>query len=296
MVRKEILIMLVLLCAATFGGCRYKIKYNLNQTETARARSTQPHNIAVCVFNDKRDDTEKEKDVRKAEGEKDAGDYTYDKDFYGEVAYSVTEMTARHLGYAKAFQQVTQLPYRSSAVNVLLLDSLRRAGVDALLTGNVTHFYGYYNHKTGSETLALAGGALVPALLVAIMTTKTEEHEIYTPFGDGATYEEVKTNYLAISLAATIGGTLGSYLESTSQRRIAWHTQLDLALLSTTTGDTLWSGIVENRFDDQSKRPGANTANRKQEVAVASLKETVNQLVQDLALVELAVNEKNLVR
>ncbi|MFZ5979878.1 MAG: hypothetical protein ACOYVF_04540, partial [Candidatus Zixiibacteriota bacterium] len=274
MVRKEYFFALLLIGVLLFGGCRYRIKYNLSRTETERARTTQPCKIAVCIFNDKRDDIEKQKDTRKEAGDKDAGDYTYDKDFEGEVAFSITDMTAQHLGYAHTFQEVTLLPYRSSAVNVLLLDSLRREGIDAVLTGDVRHFFGYYNHKTGSETFAMVGGSLVPAVLVAFLTTTTEKHDIYMPFGGGGTYEETKVNYVAITAAAFGGGMIGTLLESSSNRRIAWHTRLDLALVSTVTGENLWEGPVENTFDDQSKKPGLNTSKRKQEVAVASLKET----------------------
>jgi len=273
--KKRSLVLAILSCLL-INGCGYSIKYNLSETTATRSEKPAPLKVAAVLFDDARDDIEREKDARKDKNEKDTGDYTYDKNFRGDVAQGITGMVVDHLRYSQCFDSIILLDYTSSAVNAILLDSLANAGVDALLTGEIEHFYGFYDRKPGKEVLLAGGLALAFALPTAFATTKTETKA----YG----FKEVKTNMLAVDFAASIGAMLGTYLESTGKRRISWRTMLSLQLVSTSTGKTIWKGTVDvNQDEDNKSMPGINTNTRKQQVAVESLREAVNQLVRKLA-------------
>ncbi len=273
--KKRSLVLVILSCLL-INGCGYSIRYNLSGTTATRSEKPASLNVVTVLFDDARDDIEREKDARKDKNEKDTGDYTYDKNFRGNVAHGITTMVVDHLRYAQCFKSISLLDYTNNAVNPVLLDSLASAGVDALLTGEIEHFYGYYDRKPGKEILLGTGLALAFGIPVAIATTTTETKA----YG----FKEVKTNPIAIGLAVSAGSMLGTYLESTGKRRIAWRTMLSLQLISTTTRETLWRGTVDVKQDENNKSmPGINSNKRKQQVAVESLREAVNQLVKKLA-------------
>jgi hypothetical protein len=195
-------------------------------------------------------------------------------------------MMAAHLTYAGTFEEVRFLD-GASAATPAVLDSLEQQGVDAVLTGKVERFYGYYDQRPGKQVLAQVGLALAVALPVAILTTSTETKTISGPFGPIGETTEVKTSPLAIGLAAVVGASIGSLIESSSSRRVAGHTRLSLELIETATGQTLWAGITDVQNDEKKSMPGVKTNTRKQEVAVTSLKTAMNDLVTQLAQADL---------
>jgi len=256
-------------------GCHYNLKYSLSDRTIMQSQNQKPLNVAVLILEDTRDDVEREKSVRKATGDADIGDYTYDSEFGNKVSEDISKMLVKHLEFSHAFEKITLGYEESSSLNQQLLDSLAGDRVDAVLTGKIRHFYGYYNQNTGKQVLFGGGLALAFGIPVGIMTSSTETKA----YG----IKEVKTNPIAISLATSTGFMLGSWLESKGQRKIEWNTMLDLELVSTSTGETVWTGTAEASADEMKAMPGLNTEKRKQEVAVNSLRLAVNDLVTNLS-------------
>ncbi|MBD3401556.1 hypothetical protein GF420_01570 [candidate division GN15 bacterium] len=279
----------VVACIGCGGG--YKLQYELSEKTAAKSAKQLPLSVAVVQFEDDRDYTEREKDSREAAGISDAGDYTRDKDFRGQVASEITDMVTKHLRYSGVFEHVTLTAYERSAVNPIFLDSLARSGVDAVLYGRISHFSGYYDHKTGRYVLFVGGTSLAAATVTALLTTKTEKSTVRMPFSS-AQFEEVKVNTTAITAATTLGSIVGAWLESVGKRDVGWHTQLSLELVSTRTGSTLWTATGETTDRKNMAIPGVNTASRKQQVAVQSLRVTVNDLIRELSDAEITVTEQ----
>nr|MBN2277267.1 hypothetical protein [candidate division Zixibacteria bacterium] len=276
-------VFLVITLVVTFlAGCHYNLKYPLTDRTIMQAASQKPLNVAVLILEDNRNDIEKVVSARKEAGGTDVGDYTYDRDFGNRVAEDISKMLVKHLEYSHAFDKITLGDKESSRLEQGMLDSLAAEHIDVVLTGEIGHFYGYYNQSFGRQMLFGGGLALGLGIPVAIMTTKTETKA----YG----FEEVKTNPLAISLATSTGLLLGSWIESTGKRKIEWHTQLDLQLINTMTGEVVWQGKAEVYEDDIKAMPGLNTATRKQEVAVNSLRMAINDLVVNLSKAEIIRN------
>ncbi len=258
------MLMVVIFAVPFFGGCGYAIRYNLNQREIVKSSSPAPLKVQVATFSDKRDGVEREKSARKAKGVPDAGDYTYDKEFRGKVAEEMTKMLVNHLNYSNVFSsQATPAAFSSAQLSDALLDSLARKGFDAVLTGELANFYGYYDQNLGRALAYMLPLGVASGLLLNFSTTSGNTQTTFYWYGPGL--------------------VLGSYLESLHPRRIAKHVQFSARLISTKTHQPLW----ENRFDvaETAKRsmPGISTEQRKYQVAVWSLREAVNQMVESLA-------------
>ena len=119
------------------NGCGYSIKYNLNNQEIAQADTRIPLQVKVALFSDNRDITERNKAARKANGYRDVNDYTYDKEFHGNLSESISEMVASHLRYAGVITEVDVLKLDSEQISKTGLDSLRRSGADAVMVGKI---------------------------------------------------------------------------------------------------------------------------------------------------------------
>jgi len=275
---------LLFVCFLIFGGCAYKINYSLRPSEIIKAQETIPIKVAVAKLDDQRNDIEREKSAREADGAEDAGDYTYDKEFKGIVAEDISHMLVSHLEYSACFREVIAINRQSSDLNQLVIDSLKKEGVDAVLVGNLENFYGYYDRNQGKEILIQGGLALAFGTLVAIMTTTKETSD----FGWAGKMTETKINPVAISLGTSGGMMLGSYLESLRKRDTECHTRIAVKLLSTSTGEIIWEGIGDASQFEHRSMPGLKNAKRKHELAVRSLKDAINDIAVKISDAELA--------
>jgi hypothetical protein len=239
--------------------------------------------VAVVVFEDARDNIEKDRKVRESEGVPDFKDYTSDKDFGGNVAYDISRMIAEHLEYSGSFKEVTFVDRSSNEITPDLLDSFSNNAYDAVLAGKIKNFFGYYDQRPSSSALAQFGMGLAFGIPVAILTTRVETSEISGPFGTVGEMKEIKINPIAIGLATSAGMMLGSYMESKSERKIERRTQLELRLIDTEAGNIIWRDKVDVDIDEESSYPGINTSKRKQQVAVESLKSAVNEIVRSIS-------------
>ena len=123
---------------------RHNIKYKLDTDHIVVPEAKIPLKALVSIFSDKRDLIERQKLERKKQGFADIGDYTYDKNFSGEVDKGISKQIATHLSYAKIFSQVDLGSFRSEEITPAVLGKLAQDGIDAVLLGQINHFYGYF--------------------------------------------------------------------------------------------------------------------------------------------------------
>ncbi len=254
----------VLVLAALFlGGCGYAIKYNLNEKDIFLSESTKPLKVQFATFSDMRDVVEREKSARKQEGYTDLGDYTYDKEFRGDVAEEITKMSIKHLNYSKVFSyEITPASFGTEQPSAEVLDSLGEMGIDAVITGEINHFYGYYDQSLGRQLLYGLPLAVASGLLLTWTTTSGNYQTTYYWYGPGL--------------------VLGGYLESLHERIIRKHVQMRAILISTTTHQPFWEDSFEISSTEKRSMPGLSTSERKFQVTVWSLREAVNQMVKSI--------------
>jgi hypothetical protein len=250
------------------GGCGYPIMYNLTKKDIVLSDSTKPLKVQVATFSDTRDSVERELFARqKEEGysflhivfvQTDLHNYTYDTQFRGDVAEGITKMLIKHLNYSKVFASETMpASFTTAQLSAELLDSLSEAGVDAIMTGEIGHFYGYYEDTYGRELLySLLLGVPIGLFLID--------------------YQPIYYTWLSISVV------LGELLESLHKRSIKQHVKIKAKLISTTTHQPLWEDSFDISSDEQKSMPGFPTTNRRFQVAVWSLRDAVNQMVKSL--------------
>lgn len=272
-----------ILALSMLNACTYPINYRLNRQTISSSNSQIPLKVQVASFSDARDTIERNRDARKSKGGQDVNDYTYDKRFSGVVDRSISQMMVKHLAYSGTFASVQLSSYNSDQINDAALDELAQNGVDAVMTGSIENFYGYYDHHPGAQMALSLGLGLGLGLAVGFATVEEEEHNL----GFGATYKETKMNPIAVSLATSFGTGLGSYLESTAQRKIERHVRLSAKLIDTRTRSKLWEDTFEIKQFDVKSMPGFNTDLRQFELAVGALREATNAMVGSLAKVSL---------
>lgn len=277
----------MLATAFLLGGCGYPIKYRLNDTGIVRAKQALPLRVQIATFADRREPHEHDKKARKAEGYNDVNDFSYDKGFHGNEAEEITKMLAAHLTHSRVFASAQRGTFSSEGVSDSLLAALAQAGVEAVLTGEIENFYGYYDQNPGRQFLYAFGLGLALGLPVYLATGPQEE----TTRVGNVIITETTYNTIPGSIATSIGVSLGYYLESTHKRNIERHTKLTARLLNTSTRATLWQDTFEIHEKELKAMPGLNTENRKYEVAVAALREAVNKIVESLETAELRAGE-----
>lgn len=254
----------LILAVIFLNGCGYSIKYNLDRKDIIIPESTIPLKVQVVTFSDNRGKVEKEKSARKAKGESDIADYTYDKEFQGVVAYEITKMLVKHLNYSKLFSpQVELASFGYDQISEEKLDYLQKAGFDAVLTGRISHFYGYYDRNIGKQLVYSLPLAIASGLLLSWTTTSGNYEITYYWYGPGL--------------------ALGYYLESLHKRRIEHRTTLIVKLISTTTHQPFWQKNFDVFITGLRSMPGISTERRKYEVSVSSLREAVNNMIMSLA-------------
>jgi hypothetical protein len=270
------------------SACTYPIKYRLNDRDIVKETAPKPLKVQVAIFSDKREAVEKEKSERKKSGGADVGDYTYDKEFRGPVDQALSEMLVKHLQYAGVFAEVALSRYRADQISAAVLDSLSRQGIDAVMTGEIKNFYGYYDNNSGRQFLYGFGLGMAIGLPLYLAGTSQESTTFGGPF-DRTEITTTKTNPIPGAIGSSVGLNLGFYLESLHKRNIERHTQFYARLISTSTQQVLWEDALEVQQKDFRAMPGINTATRKYEVAVASLRDAVNQMVRKLGEAQLSV-------
>jgi len=251
-------------------NCGYALKYKLNDKKIYKSSFTIPLKIQVATFSDNRDAIEKNNSARKAQGFPNAGDYTNDKNFKGNVAESVSKMLTEHLAYSGIFTEVTSSPHRSEQINNNILNQIRNDGYDAVLVGDIQHFSGFYDHRVGRQIFYALGLGLGIGIPVGFATISQDD------LLRGQ-------NSIEGQIATGVGVSLGFYLESLHKRDIEKHTTLDVRLVSTSTYDEIWSDSFEIHQKEHTSMPGLNSSYRQMELAVTSLRETVNEMVRSLS-------------
>lgn len=251
----------IMLC---FAGCGYQIRYTLNDEETPKVRNAIPMSVQLIPFNDIRDPIERDKEARDRTGQSDLSDYTYDSEFRGDVAPEITTMIFEHLNYSWLFSRpVRPVHPQHTAVSQASLEQLSRQGVEGVLTGEIEHFYGYYDQNLGRKLLyAVPLGVASGLLLNAGVSTEEGNYQVYW-YGPGL--------------------VVGYYLESLHDRHIEYRTLLHAQLISTSTQQVIWEKDCEVAYSGVRDMPGINTEERKFDVAVMSLRDAVNVMVADLS-------------
>lgn len=253
-----------------FANCGYNIKYALNDKNIIRANSSVPMKIQVATFSDKRDAIEKSRSARKDKGFPNSSDYTVDKNFKGNVAESISKMLTEHLAYSEIFTEVKPSAYNSEQINNDILNQIGNAGYDAVLVGDIQHFSGFYDHRVGRQIFYALGLGLGIGIPVGFATISQDD------LLRGQ-------NSIEGQIATGVGVSLGFYLESLHKRDIEKHTTLDVRLVSTSTYDEIWSDSFEIHQKEHTSMPGLNSSYRQMELAVTSLRETVNEMVRSLS-------------
>lgn len=158
------------------------VRYSTKERRLFIPKETIPMKIAVARFPDNRPEEEKDRSKRKvAEGES-AGDYSDDTDFSDkDMGRGLARMTAIHLNESGLFDTVQFVDIdRKTAEADPKSDALK--GYDAVLVGDVSHFWGYM-HKSLFRTiffLPLGGSGYFI------------DHAIKTPVKGGAEFSDVK--------------------------------------------------------------------------------------------------------
>lgn len=262
-------------------GCGYTIKYNLRDKDIFISQTRQKLNVVVTTFSDFRPPEEHEKSERTKLQYKDLGDYTYDKGFKGKVNEEITKMVVQHLDYSKIFSKVMYAFARELTEDYV--DSLRSAGFDAILTGDILDFYGYYDINANAVVLPLTFG--LPPLVYGIFSEIKKRKEEIERMKENIYYEPGRNDlyFLLLDGLSIAGWLLGSYIESLQERNIEWHTRLFVQLINTSTYEVLWENTLESYSKEYKSMPGTDAGNGKFKVAVKSLREVVDQMVKSLS-------------
>jgi flagellar basal body-associated protein FliL len=266
----------------SLSGCSYKLNYSLNQREITMAKSPSRLRVAVMPLSDNRDNKERSKAAREAVGHPDAGDYTYDDNFAGEVNLEISKMLVKHLEYSGCFQEVALVEEAVLRSGDEQRSQLESEGYDAVLTGSIDNFFGYYDRNSTSDFVfrgLLPAGATIAATLVSI---KTETTTFRQPFGGATEFKETSYDPILPSLVLLGTSATGNLIASSSKRDISWQTALTLELTNLRTGEQLWSDRTEVKDQVHASMPSMRNKKRKQEVAVRSLRDAINKTVESL--------------
>jgi len=150
-------------------GCATPIKYNLGKGIYEGENPTN-YTLAVDVFQDLRPSGESDGTIVKDKGPTFVS--TQDKNFTPDIDRQISGMLVEHLNKANIFKQV-ELRDVDNAIysNSGLMSSLNAEGIDLVMLGNLSHFYGYMD--MGASTIAAVAFGLVGALTEAIINHKT---------------------------------------------------------------------------------------------------------------------------
>jgi hypothetical protein len=256
------------------NGCGYTIQYLLNERGIVSSVETTPLRVAVLVLADNRPEVEKTEDARKDRGDRDAGDFSYDAGFYGNVAEEISRQIASHLEYSGSFQKTEFVERDGRDVSHQVLDSLSEQGIDAVIAGQIDHFYGYFDRKPGRQMLMGAGFGVATG--IAFMMLFGGER------GPLGYYDESKRRD-AFTTGATLGYVFGASVEEVMPRDYVAHVKISAHMIQTSTGETLWEDSAEVMRTGHRAIPRVYGKNRRHELPVYSLRDVVNELVMSLS-------------
>lgn len=263
----------LIFASVLLGGCAtrtrvYRLQYSVKGPDIVQSDSVVSMKVQVARFYDIRDDIEQRISDRKESGGRDLKDYTYDAGFGDKVAEQITRMVIRHLNQSKVFSpHVTLARITSEQLTDAMLENLAKEGVDAVVTGEIEHFYGYYDHKPARRFLYAFPLGMASMAITAV----------YTAAATGVAWVAV----------AYPGAYLGYYLESLHPRNIERHVLLKVQLISTKTHKPLWEDTFHVQSSERRSMPGFATRNRKYHVAVNSLRDATNEMVMSLRKADL---------
>lgn len=263
-----------------FSGCGHAIKYKLSDKDILVSETKQKLSVVVTTFSDLRPPEERIQSERIKLHYKDVGDYTYDKKLKGKVNEEITKMIVKHLDYSRVFSKVSFTYISAEELTEDYLDTLRDAGFDAILTGDVLNFYGYYDNDASTILLPLA--FIMPPFIVAINLMRSSAGVEETPYGPRVKERSLDAELLCYGFIYA-GGKLGIYVESLRKRDIEWRTRLLAQLVSTSTYDVLWGDIVESYAKEHKSIPGTDAGEGKFKMAIQSLRDAVNKMVESLS-------------
>jgi hypothetical protein len=261
------------------AGCGYPIEYSLTKDEIVSSNRTKPMNVVVATFSDERPPEERTKPGRTAIRSEDPGGYTFDDEFRGEVNEGISSMMAEHLAYSKSFAQIRHAPVAAGQITDAYVDSLRRTGVDAILCGEVRHFYGYYYTDALDVLFPTVLGC---AVMVPLMVSSIEEETTYFMGGSLTTHRIDAGTELLADAAGTAATMIGVLLMNVRGRDFEWNTELSCRLVSTSTLQTHWEYTA--RSASKGNRSFTGFGKTKHKLAVESLCDATNKIVENLSL------------
>ncbi len=290
----------IVLLAVFLSGCGggYKIQYSLNENDLIMSQSALPLKVCVAKFTDNRPPEDRQKVARKDKKYSDVGDYTYDEGFEGEVSQEITNMIVKHLNYSGVFKHVSVAPSTSEAVSQTTLDAMRNKGFDAVMVGEIKHFYGYYdNHGIRQLLYGLGLGYLFSAPYslydppspeppyISISIFDEEYDEKWDKYEEeleeyDKRLDEARDKAIAGFVA---GASAGLALETFHKRKIESATQLVVKLISTSTHDVIWEGTFEASEKSHGRIPSFWPGHEKFNLALKSLHYAANQMVESLS-------------
>ncbi len=186
-------------------------------------------------------------------------------------------MIVKHLNYSRVFSSpVKPAPFTSDEISAEQLSALRNDGIDAVLAGQITHFYGYYDNNIGRQLLYELPLGVASGLLLSWSTSNGYYKTTYYWYGPGL--------------------VLGAYLESLHKRKIEQRTQIDARLISTKDRHIIWQDSMEVFKSEVKSIPGLSQEKQKFRLALSSFRRAVNQMAEELSEVSVdsaAVPQKN---
>lgn len=261
-----IFIMIFLSGCASFRT--FSVGYDLNPLHVGLANKTYPLSVRVAKFQDVRPNEEKYKHDREKTDTLDLDDYTYDQDLSGPLAEQITKMTIDHLRFSNIFREVGLADFSTEQVNEKKVHDLAERGVNLLITGEIKHFYCYYDRRPSSELGMLILGGLIGGV------------------SSGALVIATQPSYTVGTLIVSTGTSIGAYFgEYTIKLRVKVHTSLAIKLIHTETRDTLYAKSFESISEDTLRVFGVSSATKSNawEIASNSLRHTVNTMVNALS-------------
>ncbi|MCX6639115.1 MAG: hypothetical protein NTW14_01365 [bacterium] len=271
-------------------GCTpgVKIRYTVDKADQIAPSRKPQGRIQVAIIEDRRETLEQYKKARKDCGFKDLGDYTYNKDFSGDLTTALTKYLVDYLQSTKLYESVQISPYKSNQVPSSWLDTLAERNIDALLVGQLNHFYTYYDTKTGRE-IALGVPLVVTGWWLGYKAgEKKEESRIHEPlFGVDLVIVKETHNPVLTLMGTFAGEILASLLEGSFPRDIETHMQIDLNLISTKTHEIIWKDRVDYYWKGKKAVVMWNQHHGKTTFALASLKIATKQISSKISSISI---------
>jgi len=263
----------------TLTGCLHSLQYDLTDQDKIKPLTNHSMNVVVLKFDDVRPREERTDSIREQLGQQHISDYTYDKEFNTKVNNGISTMFTEHLNEVGVFMAVKYIPTSFTEMEPRTFDSLHRIGVDAVVTGRIHNFFGYYQTDAGSiliPTAFMLGLGLPPLFLMSHNQEKT-----YTFLGETFTMTEFdKTPILVSQVTMALGTWIGLTIEGMRERDIEYKTKLSLRLVSTKSRITLWEDSIIVEEKRHKSAPGTN----KFDLAIESFHEATRKLVNGLLL------------